>query len=441
LVEVGPYPIEASFYPEHIIIPLISLLVFVAILSVIAHIRKRLIEANLLTESKRAKDSISASPLSHSMTGTKITEESGTGLVKVLLDIKHDFYHQLQHLRKDSENMNPSFFKASESISLVTLIATVVLALVGPFGQLPILDYSISDPISSGENQTYDIKVENYGTVTAKNVMISLQAQGVKFQDFGSTPYLANQLIFNKSIQGTLEDKAMVEINQLHAHSSTVIHAITKPPISDSDAKLTVYLRSEQVAGYHNIGNLIAFYAILAIFYAIFALSFSTKKINPLYEKNEDGKTVRKINYSRIAIIAISIACSIISANLLFLLSHLDSSSLYYLVSYWAGLLIIPLTIFVISVLYYFVSKREDKQVYQNCAVITGIIISIIFAAGLATYMPRIDTGYRTSRVLYFVSILSVPATIVIAFVTYGRKAEAAVIAAGMFAIGLLILW
>jgi hypothetical protein len=449
LVEVGPYPIESSFYPEHIVIPLISLLIFVVILSVISNITKRLIEDEEKKRSESDKPKVIEEKKRSESDKPKVIEEkkrSESDKPKVSdtnpLTLPAYIVHQFE--RKDSGNMNPSLFKASESISLVTLIATIVLALVGPFGQLPILDYSVSGPFSSegqGENKTYDIRVQNYGTVTAKNIIISLEAKDVKFEDFSSTPYLANQLIFNKSIQGSLEDKAIVEVKQVPAHSSTVIHAMTKPLNNDSDTKLTTYLRSEQVAGYHNIGKLIAFYAILAAFYIIFALSFSTKKINPLYKKNEDGKTVWKINYSPIAIIAISIASAIISANLLFLLSHLDPNNFDYLVSYWLGLFIIPITILVITLYYYFASNTEDKPVYLGCAIITGVIISIIFAAGLVTYMPHIETDKQTSRVLFFISILVVPAAIMIAFIIYGRKAEAAVIAIGMFAIGLLILW
>jgi hypothetical protein len=95
----------------------------------------------------------------------------------------------------------------------------------------------------------------------------------------------------------------------------------------------------------------------------------------------------------------------------------------------------------IISTLYFLVSDEKDKPTYRDSAIITGAIISIIFAAGLVTYMPQIETDNLTSRVLSFISILVVPAAAMIAFVIYGRKAEAAVIAVGIFAIGLLILW
>ena len=45
MVQVGPYPIETSYYPEHLIIPLITLLIFVVMLYVIARISKKQIEA------------------------------------------------------------------------------------------------------------------------------------------------------------------------------------------------------------------------------------------------------------------------------------------------------------------------------------------------------------------------------------------------------------
>ena len=56
MIEVGPYPLEASFYPEHLFIPLISLLIFVVILSIIASIKKRLIERKEENSKKQLQD-------------------------------------------------------------------------------------------------------------------------------------------------------------------------------------------------------------------------------------------------------------------------------------------------------------------------------------------------------------------------------------------------
>jgi hypothetical protein len=41
VVNVGPYPVETSFFPEHLIIPLVSLLIFVLMLYVIARIKRK----------------------------------------------------------------------------------------------------------------------------------------------------------------------------------------------------------------------------------------------------------------------------------------------------------------------------------------------------------------------------------------------------------------
>jgi hypothetical protein len=170
-------------------------------------------------------------------------------------------------------------FQASDTISLVSVIVTIVLALVGPFSQLPVLDYTVEGPFptDSQGNEKFEISVHNYGSVTAENVILSFKADQGKFEGFSSLTYLAKRLVYNTTSQGDTLGKALVEIKELPPRSYTVI-SVTLSPLSESTqrSELITYLRSSETVAYYQISKLMAFYGTLAFFYVFFGLGFAT---------------------------------------------------------------------------------------------------------------------------------------------------------------------
>jgi hypothetical protein len=418
VVSVGPYPVEVSFYPEHLIIPLITLLIFVIILFVIARIRK-----NQLT---RPTDQIAAQVEKRK----EVIEKRGTS------EYKNKPLKQAE-AEVESGRLFLSEFKAGDTISLITLIGTIVAALVVPFSQLPVLDYEVKK-VSAGnqDTQIFEIAVRNHGAIAAENVIISFKADNTEFEGFSSLPYLAKRLIYNTATQGNDIGKAAVEIKELPPRSYTVVSATLSPiNIGKNNAELITYLRSEETVAYHQTSNLMAFYGILAFFYVFFALGFATGLIYPL---REPGNT---IHYRRIVIIGISILSAIIATNLLFFLPHLDLDNILYLTYYWVGLLLIPVTILIICIIYHLFQRPLPTTDYRDGAVITGLVLSLIVSVGLAIYLPQIDANRPLYIAAATLSPLVIPIAITIVFMVYRRHSKAVLLACGTVALVILMLF
>jgi hypothetical protein len=380
MIIVGPYPVESSFYPEHVAIPFMTLLIFVVLLYVISKIRARLIQDE---------------------------------------KVKSNPEHKIVNI-ESSSFLSIKDFKSSEVISALTLIVTIVTALVVPFTQLPVLDYTVSGPLNKNEigTEEFEIAIHNYGAKTAKDVTLSFKAEGAKFEGFSSLPFLDKHFTYNTHIEGVRTGEASVEITELPPHSYTVVRATVSQISDERRTELITYLRSEEAVAYHQTTNLILFYGILAFFYVFFTILFGTG-ISELVETTNHTTTTTKytVNYHDIAVAAILIISGIVAASLVIYLPNVETQIRFYPLYYWAGTLIIPVTIAVLAVIFYQYTKPPpimNRSKFRHIAEAAILAASCIVAANL---LLSLNTDTHLLR--FWAGILIIPITIVLLIVTY----------------------
>ena len=406
VLEVGPYPVEVSFYPEHFIIPLISLIIFGIIMYVIARIKLRQFEDPRTSQAKnqrKARD-VAVQTRQYQQEHKQLERDEQQKARPKVLDGS-----PLEHLGENIQTgrLNADF-KYTEIIALGGLIVTIVSALVAPFGQLPVLDYTVTGPFSTvnGTFMSFDVVIHNYGTIATKNVLISFSAEDITFIGFSSEPFLGDKVSFKES--NSEKGKSLIEISQLPPRSQTIITMTFFDNSSKLNQKLTTYLRSDDVTGYHQISNLITFYLALVGFYVLFALLISMGMIYPLKEKVSEGRSetvvTREINIKPLVLISVLILSGIISANLLLYLSHLDEGSTWFMICYWVGILIIPVAILLLN------RVNTPTEPYGE-SVYLGFCLSPVLVAGLLNYLPHVDSTsifYSLSIFISFFIALSV---------------------------------
>jgi hypothetical protein len=187
-VSVGPYPLENSFFPDHLIIPVITVVLFSIILYVINKIKKR----------------------QPATVGSKLAPEKYIG-DKFIDQIGKKFGVP------EEKNVSIAGMKTGDILSLVGLIGTIAIALVAPFSQLPILDYNVVDPNPSRISNAKDfyIVIQNFGTVDAEHVLVSLEADNVKFLKFTTSPFMSKHFNNNTTTKGGVIGKAVLEFDSL----------------------------------------------------------------------------------------------------------------------------------------------------------------------------------------------------------------------------------
>jgi hypothetical protein len=170
-------------------------------------------------------------------------------------------------------------FSTDNYLSIGALIVTLMIVMVTPFVQLPILDYNTSNPVLTGteNDERVDITIANYGIVSAKHVTVSLQADNVKFAGFTSKPLLSTNL--NSSLSTPIGD-GLVELDVLPPRAFTTITADLKPSNSNINQELTIYLNSDETVGYHNVISIVFFYTVLGLAYIILFMLFWTGKLS-----------------------------------------------------------------------------------------------------------------------------------------------------------------
>ena len=473
VVEVGPYPAEASFYPEHFIIPLITLSIFAVVLYVIARIKKRQVEEPIpdhsnpkLENQRRLRDKqVAEKYLKQRSIGlpTKIAIERY--LARIVDDLKKPEQGQkrAQEAQKKAQEslsgsvLSLSDFKAGEVIAIASLIATLVTTLVAPFGQLPVLDYTVNGLSSDGDEQRFEVSLHNYGTVVAKNVIVSFHANGMKFEDFSSFPFLADQAIHNKTAHKDEEGKSLLEIKELPPRSHTVLYVtFSRVPNEESNEKLITHVRSDETTGYHQTSNLIIFYVILVAWYILFALLFSTGTIYPLHEevewvsdkgavspdKPEVKQITRKINHRRIIAVWILTASGITSANMLLYIPYIDTDDFLYQFYYLASPLPIPMTILVLALVFYFLTPKDnqiEKANYIFFSVLAALAVGGLLTLTLLLNLPETETNNIFYLLSIWVAIVIVPLILMTISFLIGAYLLAILFAYGVIVLGVVI--
>jgi hypothetical protein len=386
LVILGPYPSEASFYPELIIVPFITLAIFSIILYLIATIKIRNI---------KGEDTTSKTPVRTSTEQKEVEEKdttSKTPLSTFLQNKKKE--RQLGTLKKAAETVRKGHItdiKTGDVIAIVGLIATIVVPLLIPLVQAPIIDYVTKGPFNTNKDniQRFEIVINNIG-IAADHVIVSLTANNTTFLNFTSQPFLAKHVNATTNKVGS----GLLDIDNLPAGSQIIITATVSSSANQKpQPELTTYVHSSKVVGYHQIYDMFIFYLALFVVYAILAVIFGSGLI-PLTTKE-----IRR-DYRKFAVCGVIISSGIVAGNMLLYLPYLHTTDILYLIYYFIGPLLIPVTILTLLEIFLIVkpSGWEFRRVsfsprwlvlrfyYQYT--LTVLVILALFAATLYSYFP-----------------------------------------------------
>jgi hypothetical protein len=107
----------------------------------------------------------------------------------------------------------------SEFVELAALVVTIISTLVVPFLQRPILSYTDPYDLSNSNNTTkIGMTVSNQGLAPAENVVISLSANDVKFNNFSFKPIIPNSSATNNTI-----DYQLIQMGSLASGQSIAV--------------------------------------------------------------------------------------------------------------------------------------------------------------------------------------------------------------------------
>jgi hypothetical protein len=233
------YPTESFFYPYHLLAGVIVVAIFAVILVCLFRFKK-----------------------THKKT-TPAEEEKPIG-------------------NEDVTSIKPEEkpFGNEDAISMGTLIIALVASGIYPFLINPMMDYTVTylgDVKPSIQN--YKIDVYNWGLSPAKSVILSMTSDNTNFFNFTTKPFLGNLTRSNTSVQGN----AMFLIPVLPPRSHTIVDFKADVSRANAGQQMTVFTRSDEKVGYHDVMWVITFYLILGI---IMVLSF----IILVFSKEGDDK-------------------------------------------------------------------------------------------------------------------------------------------------------
>jgi hypothetical protein len=145
-----------------------------------------------------------------------------------------------------------------DAIALGSVIVSII-ALTVPFIQSPLIDYNVYPPSKSSVEgiEQYRIEINNLGSETAKNVVLSLKADKVRFIKFTSDPVLSE-----KSTKITNDSgNAFFNLQSLPPRSLTWVTADMNTS-ENPDGTLTTFVRGDETVGYHGSVPTIIIYSI-----------------------------------------------------------------------------------------------------------------------------------------------------------------------------------
>jgi hypothetical protein len=183
-----------------------------------------------------------------------------------------------------------------DAISMASLIIALVASGLYPFLINPMMDYTVNYVGDVKPNiQEYRIDITNWGLSPANNVILSMTSDNTNFFNFTIQPFLGNLTRSNISVQGN----AMFWLPVLPPRSHSLIEFKADVTHANSAQQLTMFARSDERVGYHDVVWTIIFYLILGI---IMVLLF----IILVFRKKREKKilTLKKIGLSFIPISA-----------------------------------------------------------------------------------------------------------------------------------------
>jgi hypothetical protein len=124
----------------------------------------------------------------------------------------------------------------------------------------PVLDYDVTEKIQNHTLYGLEVKITNYGLVSAKNIQVYFNAPGIDFGTFGSMPLVNGTKYYSSNILKI--GNALYLIPALTPRSETTVTANIKNVSEDSS--VIVYLRSETSTGVHNLISLVKVYIVYA---------------------------------------------------------------------------------------------------------------------------------------------------------------------------------
>jgi len=144
-------------------------------------------------------------------------------------------------------------------------VSGIIIALISPAIPLifvPVLDYSFYETsVNSTEfTSTYDVKINNYGIVPAKNVTVSIIAGNASIVFLSSDPFLPNQTRSFTSDVLSNPGKGIFEFDKLLPRSQSIVHVKID---NISNQNIIPYVQSDEVVGYHGVYFVMLAYVVL----------------------------------------------------------------------------------------------------------------------------------------------------------------------------------
>jgi hypothetical protein len=159
-------------------------------------------------------------------------------------------------------------------------VSGVILALIPtliPVITAPLMDYSVTSPLKVGSTSifTSDITITNVGILPANNVIISVIVDKVSVISIDSEPYLPNNTKSFTSDVLNQPGRGIFRIDKLLPQESMTLH-MNMDSHGFENAKLIVYVQSDETVGYHGVVYLVLAYLAVAItlfFYSAYAFT------------------------------------------------------------------------------------------------------------------------------------------------------------------------
>jgi hypothetical protein len=265
------YPVESFFYPYHLVISLVTCIIFLIIV---------LYYRNYLIRKARQKEA----------------------------DEKEN---KDEPPAEEAPPAPPT--PKTDAVAVASLIVTIVVTGVLPLLLSPLLDYSASIQ-ANGNKLTIDIT--NLGLATANNIISSVSAKNVTFSNFQSEPFLENHFRANGSMLG----KGFFEISTMPPRSETIVNATLDTSKAEKKEQLKVYLRSDERVGFHDTVITSIFYLGLGATYVLvfIFLVYRSSVVQETKWKKLERIQIHSIVYYVLAIAGAEIVITIIYYYLYF---------------------------------------------------------------------------------------------------------------------------
>jgi hypothetical protein len=159
-------------------------------------------------------------------------------------------------------------------------VSGVILALIPtliPVITAPLMDYSVTTPLKIGSTSifTSDITITNVGILPANNVIISIIVDKVSVISIDSEPYLPNNTKSFTSDVLNQPGRGIFRIDKLLPQETMTLH-MNMDSHGFENAKLIVYVQSDESVGYHGVVYLVLAYLAVAatlFFYSAYAFT------------------------------------------------------------------------------------------------------------------------------------------------------------------------